>query len=93
MSLSVIFWQRQRIRAREASNDALIAEAAGMRCELRVQRAGRSELESKLSGLLESRFALIDSLCRTYYEWQGTKKRTQGCGRKRERKDSLLEAG
>ncbi len=73
MSLSVIFWQRQRIRAREASNDALIAEAAGMRCELRVQRAGRSELESKLSGLLESRFALIDSLCQTYYEWQGTK--------------------
>lgn len=30
-------------------------------------------LEAKLHGLLENRFALIDSLCQTYYESQGTK--------------------
>lgn len=62
-ALGAIIWMRQRLKLKCAQNDALMAEAGNLQCRL----------ESKLSGLLESRFALIDSLCQTYYEAQGTK--------------------
>ncbi|MDE6497967.1 MAG: hypothetical protein K2L21_04840 [Muribaculaceae bacterium] len=56
---SAIVWMRQRLRLKQAQNEALMAEASG--------------LESKLRGMLDNRFGLIDSLCQTYYESQGTK--------------------
>ncbi|MDE6285514.1 MAG: hypothetical protein K2L99_00785 [Muribaculaceae bacterium] len=56
---SAIVWMRQRLRLKQAQNEALMAEASG--------------LESKLRGMLDNRFGLIDSLCQTYYESQGIK--------------------
>lgn len=73
LGVSVIVWQLRRIKTRQAANDALMAEAAGLRKDLDAQRNSNAGLESKLYGLLENRFDLIDSLCQTYYEWQGSK--------------------
>lgn len=56
---AAMVWMRQRLRLKQAQNEALMAEASG--------------LESKLRELLAGRFELIDSLCQTYYESQGTK--------------------
>ena len=50
-----------------------MAEASGLRCQIDDSRSDVGRLELKLHGLLENRFALIDSLCQTYYETQGSK--------------------
>ncbi|MDE6512636.1 MAG: hypothetical protein K2L05_00430 [Muribaculaceae bacterium] len=68
-----IIWLRQRLKLQCAQNDALMAEASGLRSSIDASRGDVGRLESKLNNLLESRFALIDSLCQTYYESQGTK--------------------
>lgn len=69
----IIIWMRQRLKLKSVQNDALMAEACGLKCSMEESRSNVGRLESKLHGLLESRFALIDSLCQTYYESQGTK--------------------
>lgn len=69
----IIAWQRQRLRLERAHSDVLIAEASGLKCVLRDSRSSILQMETTLHGLLKSRFALIDSLCDTYYESQGTK--------------------
>ncbi len=69
----VIIWQRQRLRLRTLQNEALIAEAAGLREGVAREQSVCSEMAAKLSALLESRFNTIDTLCETYYESQGTK--------------------
>ena len=68
-----IIWLRQRLKLQCAQNDALMAEASGLKCSIDASRGDVGRLESKLKSLLESRFSLIDSLCQTYYESQGTK--------------------
>ncbi|MBD5366510.1 MAG: hypothetical protein HDR82_05815 [Bacteroides sp.] len=73
VAVSVIAWMRQRMKFQIAKNDALMAEASGLRCEIDSTRGDLTRLETKLHGILENRFALIDSLCQTYYESQGTK--------------------
>ena len=50
-----------------------MAEASYFKNEIEAGKGEVSRLVSKLHGLLENRFALIDSLCQTYYETQGTK--------------------
>ena len=69
----IILWMRQRLKLQSLKNDALMAEALSFRSEIEAHKGDVSRLESKLHGLLENRFALIDSLCQTYYEAQGTK--------------------
>lgn len=69
----VIVWMRQRLKMQTLRNDALMAEAYSFRSEIEARKGDVSRLESKLHGLLENRFTLIDSLCQTYYEAQGTK--------------------
>ncbi len=66
---SIFAWMRQRIRIQRLRNEALIAEASA----LRVDRADMTKMQTKLQELLGERFALIDSLCQTYYEKQGIK--------------------
>ena len=73
LAAGVIVWMRQRIRLQAARNDALMAEAAALQCRIEAGSGEVGRLEAKLHGLLEKRFALIDSLCQTYYEAQGTK--------------------
>lgn len=68
-----ILWMRQRIKIQSLKNDALMAEACGLKTQIEATRGDVDRLESKLHGLLDNRFALIDSLCQTYYESQGTK--------------------
>lgn len=69
----IIVWMRKRMKIQTLQNEALIAEASGLRCQVDASRGDVVRLETKLHGLLEKRFALIDSLCQTYYESQGTK--------------------
>ncbi len=69
----IIVWMRQRMKLQAASNDMLMAEASGLKCRLAASRDDIDRLKLKLHGLLENRFSLIDSLCQTYYESQGTK--------------------
>lgn len=72
-AISVIVWQRQHIKLKSSQNDALVAEAYGMKCLIDSRNKDVDKLKSALQGLLENRFTLIDSLCQTYYESQGTK--------------------
>lgn len=62
----VIVWQHQRLKIKNLENNALISEASGLRDEC-------SALSTKLNGSLANRFGVIDELCQTYYESQGTK--------------------
>lgn len=73
VAAGIIIWMRQRMRIQHLQNEALIAEASGFRSQIEASRGDISRLEMKLHGLLEKRFSLIDSLCQTYYESQGTK--------------------
>lgn len=69
----LIVWMYQRIKLQRVRNEALMAEASALRCQIDDRHNDVGQLRSKLHGLLENRFALIDSLCQTYYESQGTK--------------------
>jgi len=73
IAAGVIIWMRQRMRLQSLQTEAIMAEASGLKCQVDASRGDIGRLESKLRGLLENRFALIDSLCQTYYESQGTK--------------------
>ena len=73
VAVACLIWMRQRLKFQTLRNDALVAEASSFRSEVEARRGDVNRLESKLHGLLENRFALIDSLCQTYYETQGTK--------------------
>lgn len=69
----IIVWMRQRLIIKSAQNDALMAKVLTLNKSVLSKTDDVSRLHSKLHGLLENRFALIDSLCQTYYESQGTK--------------------
>lgn len=73
LAIGIILWMRQRMKLQSARNDAIIAEASGLKCQIDEARGNVDRLETKLHGLLENRFTLIDSLCQTYYETRGTK--------------------
>ena len=68
-----ILWMRQRMKLQASQAEALMAEASGLKSLIDASRGDVCRLETKLHGLLENRFSLIDSLCQTYYETQGTK--------------------
>ncbi len=72
-AVGIIVWMRQRLRLQSLRNDALMAEVSGFKSQIEASRGDVSRLEMKLHGLLDKRFSLIDSLCQTYYESQGTK--------------------
>ncbi|MCH5319760.1 MAG: hypothetical protein J1E38_08655 [Paramuribaculum sp.] len=72
-AIGTIVWLQQRLKLQTLRNDTLMAEASSFKNEIETSKGDVSRLESKLHGLLENRFALIDSLCQTYYETQGTK--------------------
>ena len=73
IAAGVIVWMRQRLKLQTLRNDALMAEASYFKNQIEASKGDVNRLESKLHSLLENRFALIDSLCQTYYETQGTK--------------------
>lgn len=73
IAIGIIVWMRQRMKIQSLKNETLMAEASGFKSRMDASRSDVSRLEMKLHGLLEKRFALIDSLCQTYYESQGTK--------------------
>ena len=73
LAFAVIVWLQQRVRLQSARNEVLLAEASGLKNQLTMSRSAIGDLEIKLHSLLENRFTLIDSLCQTYYESQGTK--------------------
>lgn len=69
----IIIWQRQRLKLKIAQNEALITEASSLMDGLRRNESVCSEKQLKLESLLSRRFDIIDQLCDTYYESQGTK--------------------
>ncbi len=73
IAAGTIIWMRQRMKMQSLQNETLMAEASGLRSRIDAGRVDVDRLEAKLHGLLDKRFALIDSLCQTYYETQGTK--------------------
>lgn len=68
----IIIWLRQRSRLQAARNELLISEAYDLKSQINESKNNVDRLELKLNGLLDNRFTLIDSLCQTYYESQGT---------------------
>lgn len=73
IAAGIIIYMRQRLKLQTLQNEALMAEASGLKNIVDTSRDDVCRLETKLHSLLENRFALIDSLCQTYYESQGTK--------------------
>lgn len=73
VAAGIIVVMRQRLRLQSLRNDALMSEASCLKSQVEASRDDVSRLEMKLHGLLDKRFSLIDSLCQTYYESQGTK--------------------
>lgn len=73
MAFGVILWMRERLKMQTLQNEALVAEASGLKLCIESGKEDVTRLKTKLHGLLENRFALIDSLCQTYYEAHGTK--------------------
>ena len=73
IAVGIIVWMRQRLKLQTLKNDAIMAEASSLKTQIESTKGDVNRLESKLHSLLENRFALIDSLCQTYYETQGTK--------------------
>lgn len=73
IAFGVIVWMRQRMKMQALQNETLITEASGLKQLIESGKENVCRLETKLHGLLENRFALIDTLCQTYYETQGTK--------------------
>lgn len=68
-----IVWMHQRLKLKSLQNETLVAEASGLKNMVDAYGKDMGRLEETLYGLLENRFALIDSLCQTYYEAQGTR--------------------
>lgn len=68
----VILWQRQRLKLREAQNEALVAEASSLMAGLTRNESMCGDLRDKLVATLGRRFDVIDELCQIYYESQGT---------------------
>lgn len=50
-----------------------MAEASGLKTEIEARSCDVSRLQNTLHSLLDNRFSLIDALCQTYYESQGTR--------------------
>lgn len=73
IACTTIIWLKQRLKLQNVRNTTLIAEASGLRNSLETKSNDINRLEGTLHGLLDTRFALIDSLCQSYYESQGTK--------------------
>lgn len=73
MSGACIIWLRQRLKFQTLRNETLMAEASLFKNQMDINNGDINRLKEKLHGLLENRFELIDSLCQTYYETQGTK--------------------
>lgn len=73
LAVTVILWQMARLRIKSARNEALLCEASELKWQIQCGLSDMSKLETTIHSLLDSRFALIDSLCGTYYEARGTK--------------------
>ena len=69
----IILWQCHRLRIKNMQSESLIAEASSLMDSLSRNESLCSDLQGKLSHLLANRFDLINQLCETYYEAQGTK--------------------
>lgn len=72
-AIAVIVWQRQRMRVKDARAERLVAEASSLKNGMLQNRSLCSDRQAKLERLLSTRFDVIDSLCGTYFESQGTK--------------------
>lgn len=73
LTCAVIIWQRQNLKLRKIQNDSLMTEASGLKEQLHALSADATKMQDSLVTLLGKRFSLIDGLCDTYYQSQGTK--------------------
>ena len=73
IAAGVIAWQHQRLKVKETQTSVLMAEASALKEHLIRRQSECSSLASKLSDSLANRFSIIDELCQTYYESQGSK--------------------
>lgn len=73
LAAGTIIWLFQRLKLKSAQNMALVADAAALNSELLHNASLCSDLHSKLYKMPGNRFDIIDQLCSTFYESQGTK--------------------
>lgn len=73
IAIGAIAWQRQRMRLHVKENERLLAEASSLKDEIYSRHRELERIEGQLAETLTSRFDVIDGLCETYYESQGTK--------------------
>lgn len=73
VAVRIIIWMRQRLKLQSAKNDVLMAEASGLKLQLKSASDKSTHMQTTLHSLLDNRFSLIDGLCDTYYQTQGTK--------------------
>lgn len=73
VAAGVILWQRQRLKIGRLRMDAMLAGVADLKSRMRQGECERSGMQAALTAMLARRFELLDSLCETYYESQGTK--------------------
>lgn len=73
VAAGIIIRMRQHMREQSLRAEALMAEASGLKTQIDADRADVSRLQRKLHDMLATRFELIDSLCQTFYESQGTR--------------------
>ncbi len=73
VAAGIIVWQRQRLKLKDARTEALMAEASALKEGIMLRQSECSHLKGRLSASLSNRFSMIDELCGTYYESQGTK--------------------
>ncbi|MCM1356676.1 MAG: hypothetical protein NC212_09770 [Staphylococcus sp.] len=73
IAVVVILLQRQRLRLKAAEMEALMAEASALKEGLSLRQSECLKLNERLTASFANRFGVIDDLCGTYYESQGTK--------------------
>ena len=72
-AIIIITWQRKRIREKDHHAAMLMLGASELRSQLSRSNEVCSHIEQRMGNLLDTRFSLIDRLCETYYETQGTR--------------------
>lgn len=72
IAMGIMYGQHRRLQQQTYRNEALLAQAASLREAVEVEKKLTAGLSTVADRQFAKRFGLIDHLCATYYENQGT---------------------